>query len=112
MVANLKAFGNLDMNDANIKLKANMKEVKSQSEALLHTMDLLVGRISFEDGEIDKWVQLRQAILDFRTLEVNRGLAQNVMISVDNMDKLNDVYGAYTETEINRVINDLINKGV
>ena len=71
-------------------------------------MDLTAGRISFEEGEIDKWVALRQAILDIRTLEVNPNLAQNVMISVDNMDKLHDVYGAYTEAAVNRIINDLI----
>ena len=30
------------------------------------------------------------------------------MISVENMDKLNEVYGAYTEPAVNRIINDLI----
>lgn len=108
MIAELRAFGNMDMNQANIQLKENVKAVKTQAEALLQIMDLTAGRISFEDGEIDKWVQLREAILDFRTLEVNPNLAQNVMISVENMDKLNEVYGAYTEPAVNRIINDLI----
>lgn len=108
MLAELRAFGNMDMNSANIQLKENVKAVKAQAEALLQTMDLTAGRISFEDGEIDKWIALRQAILDFRTLEVNPNLAQNVMISVDNMDKLHDVYGAYTEAAVNKIINDLI----
>lgn len=108
MIAELRAFGNMDMNDANIHLKENVKAVKAQAEALLQIMDLTAGRITFEEGEIDKWVQLRQAILDFRTLEVNPNLAQNVMISVENMDKLNEVYGAYTESAVNRIINDLI----
>ena len=108
MIAELRAFGNMDMNDANIHLKENLKVVKEQAEALLHNMDLTAGRISFEEGEIDKWIALRDAILNFRTLEVNPNLAQNVMISVDNMDKLHDVFGAYTESAVNRVINDLI----
>lgn len=108
MIAELRAFGNMDMNQANIQLKENVKAVKTQAEALLQIMDLTAGRISFEEGEIDKWVQLREAILDFRTLEVNPNLAQNVMISVENMDKLNEVYGAYTEPAVNRIINDLI----
>lgn len=108
MIAELRAFGNMDMNQANIQLRENVKAVKTQAEALLQIMDLTAGRISFEDGEIDKWVQLREAILDFRTLEVNPNLAQNVMISVENMDKLNEVYGAYTEPAVNRIINDLI----
>ena len=108
MIADLRAFGNIDMNDANIQLRENFKVVKEQAETLLHNMDLITGRIRFEEGEIDKWIQLRQAILDFRTLDVNPNLAQNVMISVENMDKLHDVYGAYTESAVNRIINDLI----
>ena len=108
MLAELRAFGNMDMNDANIQLKENIKVVKTQAEALLQIMDLTAGRIKFEPDEIDKWLQLRQAILDFRTLEVNPNLAQNVMISVDNMDKLHDVYGAYSEAAVNKIINDLI----
>ncbi len=71
-------------------------------------MDLTAGRINFEEGEIDKWTALRDAILDFRTLDVNPDLAQNVMISVDNMEKLHEVYGAFTESAVNRIINDLI----
>lgn len=108
MIAELRSFGNMDMNDANIQLKENLKVVKEQAETLLHNMDLTAGRISFEEGEIDKWIALREAILNFRTLEVNPNLAQNVMISVENMDKLHDVYGAYTESAVNRIINDLI----
>ena len=70
MIAELRAFGNMDMNDANIHLRENLKVVKEQAEALLHSMDLTAGRINFEEGEIDKWVALREAILNFRTLEV------------------------------------------
>lgn len=108
MIADLKAFGNMDMNEANIQLKDNLKAVKAQAEALLQLMDLTMKRIDFEPDETDKWVALREAILNFRTLEVNPNIAQNVMISVENMDKLNEVYGAYTEAGINRIINDLI----
>ena len=108
MIADLRVFGNLDINDANIQLRENLKVVKEQAETLLHNMDLITGRINFEDGEIGKWIALRDAILNFRTLEVNPNLAQNVMISVENMDKLHDVYGAYTESAVNRIINDLI----
>lgn len=98
----------MDMNDANIQLKENITVIKEQAETLLHSMDLTAGRINFEDGEIDKWIALRDAILNFRTLDVNPNLAQNVMISVENMDKLHDFYGAYTESAVNRIINDLI----
>lgn len=108
MIADITRFGNMEQNDANLKLKENLKPVKTQAEALLQSMDIIASRIKFEDGEIDKWVALRQAILDFRSLEVNPNLAQNVMITVENMDKLNETYGAYTEAAVNRVINDLI----
>lgn len=108
MIAELRAFGNMDMNQANLHLKQDLKAVKAQAEALLQIMDLVTGRINFEPNEVDKWLQLRQAILDFRTLEVNPNVPQNVMISVENMDKLNEVYGAYTEPAVNRIINDLI----
>lgn len=33
MLAELRAFGNMDMNDANIHLKENVKAVKAQAEA-------------------------------------------------------------------------------
>ena len=109
MIADARAFGNMDMNDANIQLRENLKVVKEQAETLLHNMDLTAGRIKFEEAEeFGKWAALRDAILNFRTLEVNPNLAQNVMISVENMDKLHDVYGAYTESAVNRIINDLI----
>ena len=108
MIANITRFGNMEQNDANLQLKENLKAVKTQAEALLQIMDITAGRIKFEDGEMDKWIALRQAILDFRSLEVNPNLAQNVMISVENMDKLHDTYGAYTESAVNRIINDLI----
>lgn len=108
MVAELKAFGNMDLYDANFELRENLIAVKTQAEALLYIMDLIVRRINFESGEIDKWTQLRQALLDFRTLEVNPDIPHNVMISVENMDNLKRIYGTNTEASINRIINDLI----
>lgn len=108
MIANIRNFGNMDMNEANRELKENLKAVKSQAEALEHGMDLMIRRIDFEPEEIGKWEALRKALVDFRTIEVNPNIAQNVMISVENMDKLHDVYGAYTESAVNRIINDLI----
>lgn len=108
MIADLRAFGYMDMYEANIQLKDNLKAVKTQAEALLHVMDLTMKRIEFEPGEAEKWIALRDALLNFRTLEVSPNIAQNVMISEENMDKLNEVYGAYTEAGINRIINDLI----
>lgn len=88
MIANIRNFGNMDMNDANRELKENLKAVKSQAEALEHGMDLMIRRIDFEPEEIGKWEALRKALVDFRTIEVNPNIAQNVMISVENMDKL------------------------
>lgn len=76
MIAELKRFGNMNMNDANSELKGNLKVVKDQAEILLHNMDLITKRIKFEEGEFDKWIALRNAILNFRTLEVNLNLAQ------------------------------------
>lgn len=108
MIANLRVFGNMDMNDANIQLMENLKAVKTQAEALLQIMDLTAKRVSLEPQEKEKWFALREAILNFRTLEVNPDIAQNVMISVENMDRLYDVYGASTEPAINKIINDLI----
>ena len=108
MIANIRNFGNMDMNEANRELKENLKVVKCQAEALEYVMDLIIRRIDFEPDELEKWEALRKSLVDFRTLEVNPSLAQNVMISVENMDKLHDIYGAYTEPAVNRIINDLI----
>lgn len=108
MIANLKNFGYMDMNAANRELKENLKAVKSQAEALEHGMDLMIRRIDFEPDEIGKWEALRKALVDFRTIEVNPNIAQNVIISDENMNKLKKIYGVNTETAINRIINDLI----
>lgn len=108
MIADLRGFRTTDMNLGNVKLKEYLKALNLQASALLQTMDVVTEKINFEPDEIDKWVNLRKAILDFKTLEVNPNVPQNVMISVDNMDKLHDVYGAYSEAAVNKIINDLI----
>lgn len=108
MIANIRNFGNMDMNDANRELKENLKAVKSQAEALEHGMDLMIRRIDFEPEELGKWESLRKSLVDFRTLEVNPNTARTIMISDENMGKLKEVYGASTEPAINKIINDLI----
>ena len=79
MIANIRNFGNMDMNDANRELKANLKVVKTQAEALEHCMDLMIRRIDFEPEEVGKWETLRQALVNFRTIEVNPNTGQNVI---------------------------------
>lgn len=108
MIANIRNFGNMDMNDANRELKENLKAVKSQAEALERGMDLIIRRIDFEPDELGKWESLRKSLVDFRTLEVNPNTARTIMISDENMGKLKEVYGASTEPAINKIINDLI----
>lgn len=108
MLANLRSFGNMDMNEANRELRENLKAVKSQAEALERGMDLIIRRIDFEPDELGKWESLRKSLVDFRTLEVNPNVARTIMISDENMDKLKEVYGAITEPAINKIINDLI----
>lgn len=108
MIANLKAFGFMDEQNANSELKRNLAEIKRAAELLLNLMDLIMGRINFEVGEVDKFITLRQAILDFRSVEVNPGTQQNIIIDADNMESLQEVYGAMTDACINRVINDMI----
>lgn len=108
MLANLRSFGNMDMNEANRELNENLKAVKSQAEALERGMDLIIRRIDFEPDELGKWESLRKSLVDFRTLEVNPNVARTIMISDENMDKLKEVYGAITEPAINKIINDLI----
>ena len=108
MIANMKAFGYMDEQDANSELKRNLTEVKRAAELLLNLIDLSMNRIQFEPGEIDKFITLRQAILDFRSVEVNPGTPQSIVIDPDNMESLQEVYGAITDACRNRVINDMI----
>lgn len=61
MIANIRNFGNMDMNDANRELKENLKAVKSQAEALEHGMDLMIRRIDFEPEEIGKWGSVEES---------------------------------------------------
>lgn len=71
MNANLECFGLMDQRDANSELKLNLSIVKQQAEAVLHEMDLLIDRCVFEPGEDVTWKELRSALLNFRTLEVD-----------------------------------------
>lgn len=111
MYADLQTFGTMNLNTANAELKENLRVVKLQSEALLHSMDLMAMRITFEDGEVEKWIEARKALSEIRTLEVNAGLAQTIMLSEDNLKKLKLTYGATTDAAINKIINDLIVQG-
>jgi hypothetical protein len=97
MIANLTTFGYLDQQSANAELKRNLTEIKRAAELLLNLLDLTMGRMEFEAGEIDKVVALRQAILDFRSLEVNPGTPTQIMIDDDNMESLKELYGANTD---------------
>lgn len=108
MIANMKAFGYMDEQDANNELKRNLTEIKRAAELLLNLIDLSMNRIQFEHGEIDKFIALRQTILDFRSIEVNPGTPQSIVIDPDNMESLQEVYGAVTDACRNRVINDMI----
>lgn len=111
MYADLQTFGTMNLNTANAELKENLRVVKLQSEALLHSMDLVAMRITFEDGEVEKWIEARKALSEIRTLEVNAGLAQTIMLSEDNLKKLKLTYGATTDAAVNKIINDLIVQG-
>ena len=108
MIANMKAFGLMDANNANSELKRNFAEVKRAAELLLNLLDLLIGRIDFEDGEVEKFIRLRQAILDFRSVEVNPGMPFNLVIDQDNIDNLEKYYGVLTDTGKNSLINAMV----
>lgn len=108
MIANMKAFGLMDTNNANSELKRNFAEVKRAAELLLNLLDLLIGRIDFEDGEVEKFIRLRQAILDFRSVEVNPGMPFNLVIDQDNIDNLEKYYGVLTDTGKNSLINAMV----
>ena len=107
MKADIRA-GTFDMNTANKTLKEEVKAIKGVAESLLCLMDVSAKKITFEQGEIDIWIRLRQALLDFRKLDVSPNVARTIMISPKNMDKLQDVYGAIELADIDKVINDLI----
>ena len=111
MYADLQTFGTMNLNTANAELKENLRVVKLQSEALLHSMDLIAMRITFEDGEVEKWITARKALSEIRSLEVNAGLAHTIMLSEDNLKKLKLTYGATTDAAVNKIINDLIVQG-
>ena len=111
MYADLQPFGTMNLNTANAELKENLRVVKLQSEALLHSMDLMAMRITFEDGEVEKWIETRKALSAISTLEVNARLAQTIMLSEDNLKKLKLTYGATTDAAVNKIINDLIVQG-
>lgn len=108
----MKAFGFMDTNNANSELKRNFAEVKRAAELLLNLIDLLIGRIDFEDGEVEKFIRLRQALLDFRSVEVNPGVPFNIVIDQDNLENLEKYYGVLTDTGKNALINDMVRDSI
>ena len=112
MIADMKAFGLMDNYTANDELKRNLAEVKRAAELLLNLLDLLMGRIQFEPGETDKYINLRQAILDFRSLEVNPGLPFNMVIDQDNLENIKKYYGVLTDTGKNALINAMVRDAI
>lgn len=108
MLANLKSIGYMNENTASNELKRNLTEVKRAAELLLNLMDLIIERIHFEPGEVEKFVTLRQAILDFGSIEVNPGIPKNIIIDSDNIERLQKEYGAITDACQNTLINDMI----
>lgn len=98
----------MDESTANSEVRRNLEEVKRAAELLLNLMDLIMGRIKFELGEVEKFTTLRQAILDFRSVEINPGVQQNIVIDPDNMENLEKLYGAITDQRKNALINSMI----
>lgn len=108
MIADMKAFGLMDNYTANDELKRSLETVKRAAELLLSLLDLLASRIDFEPGEVDKYVNLRQAILDFRNVEVNPGMPFNMVIDQDNLENIKKYYGVLTDTGKNSLINAMV----
>lgn len=71
MISDITVFGYMTQKAANEELKMNLSIVKQQAETLLHEMDLLIDRCRFEPGEGQKWDDLRDSLLQFRTVEVS-----------------------------------------
>ena len=107
MIADTRRNENPTQVTANQDLKQSLKAVQAQAEALISNMDILIRQISFDEGEFKKWDNLREALADFQTLEVNPGVPVMVMIPPERLTKLNMAYGPRVGAAINKMIDEL-----
>jgi predicted ribosome quality control (RQC) complex YloA/Tae2 family protein len=107
MIADTRRNENPTQVTANQDLKQSLKAVQAQAEALISNMDILIRQISFDEGEFKKWDNLREALADFQTLEVNPGVPVMVMIPPERLTKLNMAYGPRVGDAINKMIDEL-----
>lgn len=107
MIADTRKFGNMTQVSANQDLRQSLKAIQAQAEALISSMDVLIRQISFDEGESKTWNKLREALIDFQTLEVNPGVPVMVMIPPERLTKLNMTYGPRVGDAINKMIDDL-----
>ena len=63
MIAELRVFGNMTQNDANLQLRENLKAVKQIAESILSNMDFLAGRIKFEEKAKEVFIKHKEAAI-------------------------------------------------
>lgn len=107
MIADVRRNENPTQVTANQDLRQSLKAVQAQAEALTSSMDVLIRQISFEGEEFKTWNNLREALTEFQTLEVNPGVPVMVMIPPERLTKLNVTYGPKVGDAINKMIDDL-----
>lgn len=90
------------------QLESHLADTKTSAQLTLNLLDKLINNANFEPDEMTKVIALRQAILDFKTLEIEKGITSTLTIKESTMNQIRELYGANTDACLNRVINDIL----
>lgn len=63
------------------ELREHLDIIHEQAETLLHSMDLLSKCVKLDEKEVEKWKNLREALIDFRAVEIQPELPEGVMLT-------------------------------
>ena len=73
-----RIFANESKNDADCNAKKALVEIKKATEEALHQMDIYRGSFEFDAADEVRWSNLREAILQFRVMEVTPAIYEKM----------------------------------
>lgn len=82
-----RVFANESKYDADWRARKALQEVKKAAEETLHQMDIYFGSFELDAADEFRWNQLREAILQFRVLEVTPAIYEK-MQHLRNQDSI------------------------
>ena len=107
MIANMEAFNYTDPTAVNNGIRQQLEAVQTQAAALEKSLDLLMNKVRFEDGETSVFMNLLDALVGFRTVSVNPGTPMSIMMAPETIEKLL-LESEKQQKSVDDIISDLV----